>query len=114
MNKRKNSGMSFIEVLAGTALVGLWATSSLQLIQNGLSAIDTAYQKARAVEVLMAYSSEVQKGWSLGDQPPAVVESGAFLIESEINEIDSFNATARVTVSWGKQNELTQRFWFTR
>lgn len=114
MNWHKNKGFSLVEVLAGAALVGLWTASSLQLLQSGLSAIDKAYKKTLAVELLSTYQSDAHKAWASGSIPSLIVEMDSLLIQSEVNEIDPSNATVKVTVSWGEDNKLTQRFWLSR
>ena len=114
MNWHKNKGFSLVEVLAGAALVALWSVSSLQLLQVGLSAIDRAHTKAKAVEVLMTYLSEAQQTWHRGNNPKLSGTSGEFDLKAELISIDQFNATTEVTVSWGRDNELTQTFWLSR
>lgn len=114
MNWHKNKGFSLVEVLAGAALVALWSVSSLQLLQVGLSAIDRAHTKAKAVEVLMTYLSEAQQAWTQGNNPELSRKTGQLHLTAELTSIDQFNATTKVTVSWGKDNELTQTFWLSR
>ncbi|WP_322407186.1 prepilin-type N-terminal cleavage/methylation domain-containing protein [Idiomarina sp. PL1-037] len=114
MNRHKNKGFSLVEVLAGAALVALWSVSSLQLLQAGLSAIDHAHTKAKAVEVLMTYLSEAQQAWAKGNNPELSRKAGQLHLTAELTSIDQFNATSKVTVSWGKDNELIQTFWLSR
>ena len=114
MNWHKNKGFSLLEVLAGAALVALWSVSSLQLLQVGLSAIDRAHTKAKAVEVLMTYLSDAQQAWVQGNNPELPGETGQLHLKAELTSIDQFNATTEVTVSWGRDNELTQTFWLSR
>ena len=114
MNCHKNKGFSLVEVLAGAALVAICSVSSLQLLQVGLSAIDRAHTKAKAVEVLMTYLSEAQQTWTQGNNPELSGETGQLHLKAKLTSIDQFNATTEVTVYWGKDNELTQTFWLSR
>ena len=114
MNCHKNKGFSLVEVLVGAALVALWSVSSLRLLQVGLSAIDHAHTKAKAVEVLMTYLSEAQQTWTQGNNPKLSKETGQLHLTAELTPIDQFNATIEVTVYWGNDNELTQTFWLSR
>ena len=86
----------------------------MQLLQTSLSAIDGAYQKAQAVEVLMAYVSDAQKAWSQGNNPDLATTTGPFDLTAELTSVDEFNAITEVTVSWGNEQELKQRFWLVR
>lgn len=114
MNWHKNKGFSLVEVLVGAALVALWSVSSLKLLQVGLSAIDHAHTKAKAVEVLMTYLSEAQQAWVQGNNPELSGETGQLHLKAKLTSIDQFNATTEVTVYWGNDNELTQTFWLSR
>ncbi|MCP1339931.1 prepilin-type N-terminal cleavage/methylation domain-containing protein [Idiomarina sp. M1R2S28] len=114
MNWHKNKGFSLVEVLAGAALVALWSVSSLKILQVGLSAIDRTHTKAKAVEVLMTYLSEAQQTWAKGNNPELSRKTGQLHLTAKLTSIDQFNATTKVTVSWGKDNELTQTFWLSR
>lgn len=114
MNWHKSKGFSLLEVLAGAALVALWSVSSLKLLHVGLSAIEKAAQKAQAAELLVTYQIDAQKIWALGGTPSSVIDAAPFLITSEVKTINPFNATTKVTVSWGKDNQLTQTFWLSR
>ncbi|WP_404398629.1 prepilin-type N-terminal cleavage/methylation domain-containing protein [Idiomarina loihiensis] len=114
MNRHKNKGFSLVEVLAGAALVALWSVSSLQLLQVGLSAIDHAHTKAKAVEILMTYLSDAQQAWGQGNNPELSRETSQLHLKAELTSIDQFNATTKVTVYWGNDNELTQTFWLSR
>jgi len=114
MNKRKNSGFSLLEVLACSALLGLWAVTGLRLLQTSLSAIDSAHQKAQAAEVLMAYASDAQKAWSLGNDPDLSDTTEPFDLAAELTSVDEFNAIVKVTVSWGDEQKLTEEFWLPR
>lgn len=114
MNKRKNNGFSLVEVLACSALFGLWAMTNLQLLQTSLSAIDSAHQKAQAVEVLMTYASDAQKTWSQGNNPDLSATTGQFDLAVERTSVDEFNVILKVTVSWGDEQKLTEEFWLPR
>lgn len=114
MNRHKNKGFSLVEVLVGAALVALWSVSSLQLLQVGLSAIDRARTKAKAVEVLMTYLSDAQQAWGQGNNPELSRETGQLHLKAELTSIDQLNATTEVTVYWGNDNELAQTFWLSR
>lgn len=114
MNWHKNKGFSLVEVLVGAALVTLWSVSSLKLLQAGLSAIDRAHTKAKAVELFSAYRSEAQQAWAQGNNPELSGETGQLHLKAELTSIDQLNATIEVTVYWGNDNELAQTFWLSR
>ncbi|MCA1768044.1 MAG: Type II secretion pathway-like protein [Idiomarina sp.] len=86
----------------------------MQLLQTSLSAVENAYQKAQAVEVLMAYVSDAQKAWSQGSDPNLSATTGQFDLTAELTSVDPSNAITEVTVSWGNEQELKQKFWLSR
>ena len=86
----------------------------MQLLQTSLSAVDSAYQKALAIEVLMTYISDAQKAWAQGNNPDLSDTTGQFDLVAKLTSVDPSNAITEVTVSWGDEQELKQKFWLSR
>ncbi|WP_289117333.1 type II secretion system protein [uncultured Idiomarina sp.] len=114
MSYRSSKGFSLVETLVASALVAMWAVSSQQLLQIGLTAIERAERKAQAVEALNSYIQDAHIAWRSGSPPAPEAKVNGFLINSIINLIDENNASVDTEVTWGEDNSYSLQIWLSR
>lgn len=114
MSHRSSKGFSLVETLVASALVAMWAVSSQQLLQIGLTAIERAERKAQAVEALNSYIQDAHITWRSGSPPAPEAKVNGFLINSIINLIDENNASVDTEVTWGEDNSYSLQIWLSR
>ena len=114
MSYHSSKGFSLVETLVASALVAMWAVSSQQLLQIGLTAIERAERKAQAVEALNSYIQDAHIAWRNGSPPRPEAEINGFLINSIINLIDESNASVDTEVTWGEDNSYSLQIWLSR
>ncbi len=114
MSYHSSKGFSLVETLVASALVAMWAVSSQQLLQIGLTAIERAERRAQAVEALNSYIQDAHIAWRSGSPPTPETEINGFLIISIINLIDESNASVDTEVTWGEDNSYSLQIWLSR
>ena len=114
MSYRSSKGFSLVETLVASALVAMWAVSSQQLLQIGLTAIERAERRAQAVEALNSYIQGAHIAWRSGSPPAPEAKVNGFLINSIINLIDENNASVDTEVTWGEDNSYSLQIWLSR
>jgi type II secretory pathway pseudopilin PulG len=114
MSHHSSKGFSLVETLVASALVAMWAVSSQQLLQIGLTAIERAERKAQAVEVLNTYIQDAHAAWGNGYPPPPEAKVNRFLISSIINPIDDSNVSVNTKVTWGEDSSYSLEIWLSR
>lgn len=111
---QSSKGFSLVETLVASALVAMWAVSSQQLLQIGLTAIERAERKAQAVEALNSYIQDAHIAWRSGSPPAPEAKVNGFLINSIINLIDENNASVDTEVTWGEDSSYSLEIWLSR
>ena len=114
MSLLSSKGFSLVETLVASALVAIWAVSSQQLLQIGLTAIERAERRAQAVEVLNSYIQDAPLTWGNGSPPPSEAKVNRFLISSIINPIDDSNVSVNTKVTWGEDSSYSLEIWLSR
>ena len=114
MSYHSSKGFSLVETLVASALVAMWAVSSQQLLQIGLTAIERAERRAQAVEALNSYIQDAHFGWRSGSPPPAQTTENGFTIISNVNSLDEDNATVDIKISRGERRLYSLEIWLSR